>query len=382
MLDFRTETLNAVSVDLDKVAALSNIGEIGIAIDYSNNNPANEFQNRFPLVDWLLSTPQARMAQGAHDSGRAQIIKDKDGVFQMLVPFKYGTTLPESTANECCWIPLNLAKCGDYVPFKLLCLKDCYPILEKLIYDKKRFQSNDLINYFQREGETVNQARERMAKESMAWFTAHTIILGTQNTSTNILKPFHGLLEVLEGADVLAMTGTNILSTFEQLGCRFAVMGDTSNVVFAVHPLTYEAIARQVVKGQFGDYPEGWTRNGDEISYKGHRFIKDKMVPVDLTKATGEMWVLDGNFLGGVTGTGLIPSDNFTREQFTSTNNPEDGCASECKFYYNYGTVFTTDPNHLAVVSDIPLGANCVGETLNGLDLIIQPQTIVPINKQ
>ena len=50
------DALNMASVDLDSLSKFSNIGEIGIGVDYSNNQLANEMQNQFPLLNWLMGT--------------------------------------------------------------------------------------------------------------------------------------------------------------------------------------------------------------------------------------------------------------------------------------------------------------------------------------
>ena len=87
--------LNANSTDFAKTyMKMSNIGEIGISTDYSDNQPATDFQNRFPLVDWLMRTPVSAQAQARFNSGSLSITKDNKGVFQVLLPWTYGTTLP------------------------------------------------------------------------------------------------------------------------------------------------------------------------------------------------------------------------------------------------------------------------------------------------
>lgn len=374
------DSLRAKQVDVDELSKYSNIGEIGINnVDYSDNYPANDFQNRFPLVEWLMNTPVSRTAQSSMDRGEFRPFKGTDGKWHILTPVKWGTTAPVDTTGECCWVPFDLTKCMDEAIISFLCLKDCYPELDRLIGEKARFQANDMINFFQRRGEDYSQARERMARVSMAWFTAHNIILGTLDTETPVLKPFHGLLDVMKGADVIEIGGTDIVSAFESVSCREAMLSD-ADYFFACHPLVYEGIKANVQEGQYGELPEGWTRVNGELRFNGHGFLIDKMIPVDLEAGTGEIWVLDRNSLGVVLGTGLEPSDNFTKESFAPSNNREDGCAVECKFYYNYGTVFATDTNKLAVIVEAPIGTNCLGSAMNGLDLLVQPETIVPIN--
>lgn len=382
---FDTKVLMNNAVDINSFATLSNIGEIGMAPDYSQNSLANDFQNEFPLVDWLMSTSKSNQVQRAFNNGNAMINRDStSSELNVVLPFEVGTTLPESTQGECCWTPLDLAKCGSQVPLKLLCLKDCEKILDNLVFGKKRFGSHDLTGYFAQEGETVKQARERMAKLSMAYFTSYNIINGTTTTGTSVLKPFHGLLEVMEDATVIKILGTNILAAFDSLGCRLSVAGGTTgayDLIFAVHPLTYLAIKEVIVPGKNGQLPSNWTKDADgEVKFMGHRFIQDKTVPVDVTKGVGDVWAIDGGSTGVVMGTTLSPSEDFIKRTFATTDSPDNGCATECTFYYNFGAVFNTNPNRLAVITNVPLSATCLGATLDGLDSIITPSTIVPIN--
>lgn len=377
------DALNMASVDLDSLSKFSNIGEIGIGLDYSNNQLANEMQNQFPLLNWLMGTSVSQRWASESSQGIMDIHKDtSDGLFKVTMPWMVGTTPPEDMSSECCWIPLELQKCGGRVPLYMVCLKDCNPMMENMIYSNQRFQDNDMTNYFQRRGEYIKEARTRMAKLSMAWYSAHNFILGTSKTTTKTLKPFHGLLEVLEDSAVLHQVGSQILAAFDSLSVREAVIGTGGEVVYACHPLVYESLKRAVVPGQFGQLPAGWTNEGGELRFNGHRFIQDKMVPVDLTKGTGEIWVLDSEAVGIYLATDLIPTKPFIREMNATNDNRNDGCMTECTFYYNYGVVGATDSNKLAVVTDVPFSGSILGETLNGLDYIVTPQTIVPINSK
>lgn len=375
-VQFSIGQLENNATDLTQLS--SNIGEIGMGIDYSNNDLANEMQNRFPLVNWLLRTTATRRANAQRDSGSMNIHR-ANGELNYVAPWTVGTLPPEDTTGECCWIPFDLTKCGSEVPLKLLCLKDCDKILDNLVFGQKRFGSNDLIGEFAREGQTVKSAREEMARLSMAWFTARNIILGTTTTATATLKPFHGLLEVMEDASVVKVLGTNVIAAFDMLGCRISQLGD-GDYVFAVHPLVYESIKREVVVDRFGRYPEGWSRTGDEVTFNGIGFIRDKLVPIDMSVGTGDVWLLDGQDVGALMGTTLRPAQEFIRESF-DTDTVANGCAEECTYYYNYGAVFGTNTNHLAVIVNVPVSANCLGEALTGLDLLIQPDTIVPIQQ-
>ena len=382
-MNFSTGQLERYSVGIDTVSKYSsNIGFIGMDPHFENNQLANESQNEFPLVDWLMNTAMSRRARAEKNAGTWRILDGEDGKLYYQLPWTVGTTLPEDTTGECCWVPMELQKCGDKAPLNLLCLKYCEDLLRKLISDTTRFGSHDLIAPpLTREGQTINEAIENMNLMSMAWFTARNIILGTSTTGTATLKPFHGLMEVLEDPAVVKTVGANVLGAFESLGCRIANMG-SGDFVFAVHPLVYEGISKEIVKGQFGEYPAGWNKtDAGNITFKGIGFIQDKLVPVDVTEGTGEVWLLDGQTVGVIMGTTLRPAEDFRREVFDANNKPESGCATECKYYYNYGTVFGTNADKLMVISGVPISSSCLGDALDGLDYMIKPQTLVPMKK-
>lgn len=362
-------------------ATKSNVGTVGIGTDYSDNSPANPFQNVFPLVSWLMATPASRKMQNAMNRGAWSLSKKEDGKFYIQLPFTYGTTEPKSTQGECCWVPLDLAKCGSNAPLALLCLKSCEPIMDNLVNETRKIKSNDMICYFQREGETIKDAQKRMDLISMAYFTAINVILGTMATGTATLKPFHGLLEVMEDKAVIKIAGANVLSAFDSVGLRLAALGD-GDYKFACHPLVLEGIKSVIVPGKFnGEYPDGWTKSENgEIAFKGHGFVADKLVPCDITAGTGDVWVLEGNTVGLVMGTTFQPSEKFQRHTFGATDNPSEGCGTHCDYYYNFGCAFGTDANRLMVIQGIPMSAATLGDALNGLDLVLKPTTIVPIN--
>lgn len=379
-LEISNKQLNATSVDIEDVVKKlsSNIGDIGIAPDFSRNALANPIQNSFPLLTWLMNTSMSSLMRNANRAGRAQLHRDPDtGETMLVVPYTVFTLPPEATTGLCCWIPMDIAKCGGKVPVRLLCLKDCDSIMNTLVNQIRVPGSNDLTGYFLRPGETVANARKRMARTSMAFYTANTAILGVPDAETALLKPFHGLLSVMENAAVIKLMGTNILAAFDSLLCRLQVLGG-SNYVFAMHPLVYMAIDAAVQPGTLGTLPAGWSRSGTELRYNGIRIIQDKMVPVDLTAATGEVWLVDGDTTGIYLATDLAPTDSFIREGFTSTDDPADGCATDCTFYYNLGGAFNTNPNRLAVITDVPLSGSCSGTSMVGLDSMLQPQTLVP----
>ncbi|WP_304762624.1 hypothetical protein [Faecalibaculum rodentium] len=380
----RSAEENAIESTLaaENLMTNSNIGSLGRNIDLSDNELANQLQMDFPLVDWLMNTTPSANMRGKYDAGNLPMYKDDDNTWKIRLPFTVGTLPPEDTSGECCWTPMELAKCGKETSLHLLCLKDCETMLDNFILKKQRFQANDLINYFMQKGETIKQARVRMAEMSFVWFQKHNIVLGTPDTRTATLKPFNGLLSVIEDPAVIKVAGTTPLAAFDSLACRYAVLGE-GDIVYACHPLTYYSLQREIVKGKNGEYPEGWTKDEStgEIKFHNHGFIKDKDIPVDEDAGVGEIWQLDGTAVGCMMFTSFIPSEEFRRHTFSTNNNQVEGCAAECDYYYNAGLVFCTNPNKLAVITDVPLSTNCSGITMLGTDSLMHPDTIVPIDR-
>lgn len=377
-----TSNLVHFAVDSDKLAHLvqleSNVGDVGMSIDYSINSLITELQNAYPLVNWLLNTPLSRRIRSSSRQGLAQMYKDEDGDWLLMLPFQVYTLPPQDTSGACCWVPFDIAKCAATAPLRLLCLKDCYTILDRLINENRRAGATDLTNYFLRRGESVQNARIRMARLTMAFMTARNLILGVLDAGTETLKPFHGLVQVLENEAVINIDGSNILAAFASLGCRMSVLGGSQNYVFAVHPLTYESIKFAAAPDIYNRMPANWSRNANgDTFFMGHQFITDKSVSLDLDIGLGEVWMLNGDHVGAYLATDLMPTRSFISNEFTGNDNPDDGCATECTYYWNYGTVFSDNPNYLAVITGIPILSACT-ESLAGLDNLLQPDTLVP----
>lgn len=368
----------------EKMNLDSNVGSVGMAQDFSDNMLTTNIQNSFPLATWLLNTSFARQMRRAASRGLGNLFEDPDneGRWSIMLPYVEYTLPPADTSGACCWVPMDIAKCANKAPIYMLCLKDCYSKMDEIINRIRRVGSNDLINYFQRRGETVEQAKRRMARLTMAYMTARNLILGLTTVGTNNLKPFHGLLEVMENDAVVNIDGGNVLAAFQALSCRLALLTDNTpsggDYVIAVHPLLYRSIQEIVKPDIWNRLPSGWTvTSTGEVRFNGLRFLLDKLVPIDLQNGVGDAWLLSGNVVGGWLVTDLMPGNAFIDEQFTANDVPADGCASRCIYYWNLGTVANSNPNYLAVVSGIPISAACAS-ALTGLDGLITPDTLVP----
>lgn len=372
-MDFSTNMLEKVAVDRKYLA--TNFADIVPDCSGAGADPKTQILTQFPLVSWLINTPlSTRVRQGIASNGQCMMHKNSDGKWVLEVPRTAWTLPPASTKDECCWTSMDFAKCEGTVPLNLLCLKDCNNVIDELMGDVVTISSG--LAGIANKGETIETVRKRVAKMSMAFLTAYNVILGIDDTYTDVLKPFHGLLSVMENAAVTKVLGTNILGAFDSVACRLAVLG-MNDVIFATHPVIYEAIKQEVVKGQNGEYPTGWSRNGDEITFNGIKFIRDYLVPVDLTAGTGEVWVLSGDSVGLYLMTDLMPRDKFIKSSGHVAGKPADGCGNDCDYYYNIGSAFNNNAMKVMAITDIPVGSVCAAAT-SDLSAVINPTSFIP----
>jgi len=338
--------------------------------------PKNVLQNRFPLATWLLNTSFARyLRQRSTDAENFTRSSDTDVIRDMSIPGTVWTLDPQNSGDDCCWTMPDFAKCASSVPLYGLCLKDCDNIFEDLFYRRLGITSRQTLDGISRQGESVKEVNRRIQRLWMAFYTAHTLVLGTPNTSDNITKPFHGLISVLENPAVMSIYGSNILGAFASLGCRLDVLGG-NGYVFACNSIIYNAIKAVVTPDRNGRYPEGWSRNGDVVTFHGIGFIQDNMVPVDLTNSTGEVWMLAGDSVGGFLATNLMPENDFIIEDDFTEQTKANGCGKLCTYLYNYGAVANNNAQRLAIIADVPFNANCA-DSIGDLGGIIQPKTLI-----
>lgn len=332
----------------------------------------NAIQNEYPLATWLLATSFSRVMR--QRSTNPQMMHKKEGVWTLEVPGTVWTLEPQNSGDDCCWTMPDFAKCASDVPMSMLCLKDCDDIFDKMVFERLRINDRIDLAGIARSGETVDDVNDRIRRLWMAFYTMHTAILGTMETSDNIVKPFHGLLEVLQNDAVLSISGANILGAFASIACRLAVLGGEEDWVFATNPLIYRSLLAVVVADENGNYPDGWSRNGDEIRFMGIGFIRDKIVPVDMENLTGDIWLLDGAsvglFLAYALGNEKMVKDDFTEETLAN------GCGRFCTYLYNFGTVANNNANRLMVVSGVPVSSACT--EIADLAELVNPQTLIP----
>lgn len=374
-MNFDLGLLDRVSVDIEKLA--TNYPDVIPDCTGAGAEVKTELINRFPLVVWLLNTALTQRVRAAvRENGLCMTHRDSNGKWVMEVPRSVWTELPESTQTECCWQPFDFAKCAGNVPLNLLCLKDCVNIMDELVGRNVRTTTG--LDGVANANESIEATRARVARLSMAFLTAYNVILGVDNTYTDILKPFHGLLSVMSNAAVAQIYGGNILAAFDSAYCRIAILGgQPSDYAFAVNPVMYQSIMSQIVPGANGQLPYGWTRDGDSIRFHGISFIQDKLVPVDLTSGTGTVWVLNREAVGLYLATDLMPADSFVKRSGHQGASIQDGCGNECTYYYNYGAAFNNNANKIMQIVDMPISGTCAS-AITDLGALIAPKTLIP----
>lgn len=374
-MNFSRNLLESKSVDIVKMS--SNFPEIfSDCYGLEDATLKSELIRRFPLVEWLLSTTLSSQLRNNVMNGIQNVHKDGDGKWVVELPRSIWTQPFETTQDECCWVLPDFAKCAGNVPLNLLCLKDCNQILDDLIEDTLRVGSRVNVPGIASPNDTIDDIKRRLARLTMAFLTAYNIQLGMDNTSTDILKPFHGVLQLMQNPAVVTIQGTNVLAAFESLACRLAVLGG-GNWIIAIHEMGYEALKSVVVPGQNGQLPMGWTRDGDEIRFRGIRFIRDRFMPLDITNGTTEAWVMSGDYVGVYMGTDLAPAERFIRYSGHDEETYANGCASECVYYYNYGAAFNTNAHYLMKIVDIPVNMDCLS-AVSDLWNRMKPTTLIP----
>ena len=335
----------------------------------------NELQRYSELATWLLATPFANMLRRRSTDPQKFHRGSAEGVdWEMEIPGTVYTLEPANATADCCWTIPDFAKCAGSVPLNFVCLKDCDKIFDKMVMNRLRINERVDLEGFARNGETLEEVENRIRHLWMAFYTLHTVILGTSTTSDNITKPFHGLLEVIGNDAVISMSGANVLGAFDSLACRLDVLGG-DNWVFATNPLIYRSIESAVVPDERGELPAGWSKDANgRLRFQGIGFITDKLVPVDMEAMTGDIWVISGDSTGAFLAYN-IGDEMEIRDDFTEQTK-ENGCGQLCTYLYNFGTVANNNANRLMVISGVPVSAACT--QIADLAALINPTTLVP----
>lgn len=340
-------------------------------------DPASELMTRHPVLAWVLNTQLTnRIRREISDRGFQCVIAEDNGVFKLKVPGMFWSVDPTTDEEACCFPPMDFAKCASEVPLTRLCVKDCDSLDHELL--GKFMTMGRSYGDVARRGENYNEVRRRIAKLSMAFYMARNMMLASTGATSPGLKAFHGLFEVMNNPAVVALPGANTLAAFATMACRLQVFGgDLSDYIIAVNPVIHSTLLSLVVRGQYNEYPAGWTRSGSDIRFYGAQVIADRFVPFNMNNNTGEAWFLASEAIGGWMATDLLPGDDFTKRGGFTEELPADGCGSECVYYYNYGAVFNNNSSRIGRVVNIPVSAYCAAGT-GDLGRLINPTTLIP----
>ena len=372
MANYNMNALARNAVEIQKLAS-NFIDIISDCQSLEDFDLRNALQDRYPLAVWLLGNRFSSVLRDMEsDPQRFHRGGENNAQWVMDVPGTVYTLEPTNSGDDCCWTIPDFAKCAGSVPMAFVCLKDCDNIFDSLVYDKLRINAKAALERFAREGETIAQVENRIRHLWMAFYTMHTMILGTMATSDNITKPFHGLLEILQNDAVISISGANILAAFDSIACRLAVLGG-EDWVFAVNPLIYRSIKAVIKRDERGEYPEGWEVVNGRLRFEGIGFIDDKLVPVDMEAMAGDVWLIDGSATGAYLAYDL--GNEAERDTFTEQSKA-DGCGQECHFLYNFGTVANNNANRVMVISGVPVSSACT--EIADLAALINPTTLVP----
>lgn len=370
------QALENIAVDIKYLA--SNFTDVIPECCGTDLDPATALMNRHPVLNWILNSQLTSRVQSEMNDRGAQcvIVPDNANGYKIKVPGRFWSLEPDTDEEACCFPPMDFAKCAGEVPLTRICVKDCDTIDHELMGRFFRLDRN--YGEIASAGQDYNEVRRRVAMLSMAFYTARNMMLGTVGTTAPGLKSFHGLLAVMSNPAVVAVAGANILSAFDTIACRvYATGGDFASYIIAVNPIIKQSILSVVRPGRNGEFPDGWTRTGDEVRFHGALVVEDRFVPFNMTNSTGEAWFLASDAVGGWMATNLLPSDDFIKRGAYTEETPANGCGSECVYYYNYGAVFNNNASRLAKVVGIPASAYCAAGT-GDLGALINPTTLIP----
>lgn len=375
MMNVSTLSLERDAMDVKELA--SNFTSVIPECCGPELDEASELMTRHPVLSWLLNSQLTnRIKREMSDRGaQCVLVEDTDG-YKLKVPGMFWSVDPTTDEEACCFPPMDFAKCASEVPLTRLCVKDCDSLDHELL---GRFMRMDRsYGEIARRNEDYNEVRRRVAMLSMAFYMARNMMLATTGSTSPGLKSFHGLFEVMNNPAVVAVPGAATLSAFQTIACRLAVFGgDLSDYIIAVNPIIHRTLLSLVVRGQYNEYPAGWTRNGEDIRFYGAPVVADRFVPFNMNTQTGEAWFLATDAVGGWMATDLLPGNDFIKRGPYTEETPANGCGSECVYYYNYGTVFNNNSSKLARITGIPVSSYCAAGT-GDLGRLINPTTLIP----
>lgn len=366
----------------------SNIGDVAKDCCGNELDLRGVINREFPIISLLLRTQLSSQLRGNFTNCNTIYKRNEDvgrDMYYLQVPASVYSLPVKSTIGECCFAPIDLAKCAGEVPLFRLCLKDCETLDDILMADEIKLNTGiaGLVN----KGMSLRQARLVMDRLSYVFQAGKNIINGVKDLETETQKPFHGLLEVYENPAVIPITAQfGILNAFKSLGCRINAMRGNDTFWFTCHPIVYQAIRSRIHQNVYGELPDGWSKLGNEYSlykdipmgdltFNGIPFVLDKNLTPDIVGQTGEVYMISSNAVGmwlkndlaNPKQFGGFTDDNFIEEAY-------DECGSRCMFLYTIGAVVNNNADRIAKIVDIPLDNVCL-TGLQGIDIV--PQTLI-----
>lgn len=367
------KSMGALKDRVAKLDATDGAIPFGISRDWSKTQPS---LREVGMEDELVSDILKRFDQAS--LGTLRQAKNGDWIMEGI---SWGTKPPtwDTDDDSCCFTEkFTMTATGDATPIKYLCFKDCETRLDRIMKNKVTFKQGDLLNLFQRLGMSYAEAEQFMAWYTFAYIVQRHIVQGMLNFTGQGLRPFAGVAEMMSHPGVTPIDASgSVIGAFRQVACYLDVLdSQSSNYKIYVHPLTLRGIKSEIVPGKDGRLPEGWSINGNAVSFRGIPFGTSYHLPYDMeTTMTGEAYVIDLSKVEALTEFDLfVPQSSIytTRDEVGNGNLSDPGqvpgCEVICDKYENLGLVYTNSPVSHLLIANIPLDATCPGVLFERID--------------
>lgn len=353
----------------DKVAAkvIEEAKNMGVPFGVARKGMADakpmvgEFQITSPMVDALLESFENSSIVNAY-------LNEKNE--WEITDYTWGMTDPDD-GNGCCFVPFEFQACKQKGVIKQLCIRDCKTLLDEMMLKRIRFTKQDLINQFQHEGETYDDAMARFVRWSFAFRTQRTIAQGILESGAPGLRPFQGVAQIMTDPATTPIKGSDIISGFAQAGCVLTALtrGNNSNYAIFVHPMGVEAIKGRIVKNTNGEYPADWDKGSFgnfhgynvELKFKGVPVVADPYVPVDFVETNSfSAYIIDLSVTRATMAKPLMQSGEDAKYNDITNPDPDNDCQIVyCTTYINAGVVHCSNYAKNILIDGLPLGNSC-----------------------
>jgi len=335
------ENITSTTVNLNELA-VSNAFK-GYGTDNSNVVPENTpYTASIGWMDALASGAAARRVKSVLEykedctTGDGYIVIGKEAY----------TTLPEDTGGACCYRPSLEMEAKQYLakPARI-CMERCYTEDElDTLKDRKvlPIDANPLAltgtNWYERDIQEFSNLA--------TMFLERTVALGQKDISAPLLRPFPGLLDVINKESTITLDGSNLLSTIKTIDC-------TDSFVQGDWLVLGNAIGIKAFNQAMATFSEkaGYTPG---FKYQTQEF---KSAIFSLESMTTELWILDLNKVGLI----LDGAPTFNLNELTAreTYSDSDPCYQVCVQFKRRGFVFSTGLNSVFRVQNVGVGVDC-----------------------